>query len=87
MTLSPEIEQALARKRRNLAVVIAAALCLWLGAQWVSAKLGHTPIFSTMVNGITLVAFFWCMIVSYQIWRIRREHYRENLRAEGKPHA
>ena len=82
MTLSPEIERTLARKKRNVAVVITAALCLWLGAQWISAMIGHTPVFSTMVNLITLAAFFWTMIVSYQIWRMRRA-----IRAEDKPRA
>ncbi len=86
MTPSLKLEQTLARKLRGVAVVITAALGLWLAAWWVHSKFGVTPIFTTMLNLITMVAFFWCMFASYQIWRIRRQ-IRAQAKAEGSPRA
>ncbi|HBQ36811.1 MAG TPA: hypothetical protein DD729_08265 [Rhodobacteraceae bacterium] len=82
MTSSPDLELLLRQKKRAVAVVITFALALWLGAWWVRGQFGVTPIFTTMLNLITLAAFFWSMIASYQILRIRRQ-----IRAEAKPEA
>ncbi len=82
MTPSLELEQTLARKLRGVAVVITVALVLWLAARWVHSEFGVTPIFTIMLNLVTMAAFFWCIFTSYQIWRLRRQ-----IRAEDKPRA
>ena len=73
MTLSPDQEQALARKSRMVAVVIAVVVALWMGAQWVGGQIGLDPKFAFLFDLAALAAFFWTMIVTYQIWRTRRD--------------
>ncbi len=73
MTLSPDQEQALARKSRMVAVVIAVVMVLWMGAQWVGGQIGLDPKFAFLFDLAALAAFFWTMIVTYQIWRTRRD--------------
>ena len=74
MTLSPENEKALARKARMVAVVITVAMVLWMGAQWFGGRLGIDPKFVFLFDLAALAAFFWTMIVTYQIWRTRRDN-------------
>ena len=73
MTLSPDQEQALARKSRKVAVVIAVVVVLWMGAQWIGGQVGLDPKFAFLFDLAALAAFFWTMIVTYQIWRTRRD--------------
>ncbi len=73
MTLSPDQEQALARKSRMVAVVIAVVVVLWMGAQWFGGRIGLDPKFAFLFDLAALAAFFWTMIVTYQIWRTRRD--------------
>ncbi|AXX97372.1 DUF5337 domain-containing protein [Profundibacter amoris] len=73
MTLSPDQEQALARKSRMVAVVIAVVVVLWMGAQWIGGRIGLDPKFAFLFDLAALAAFFWTMIVTYQIWRRRRD--------------
>ncbi len=73
MTLSPDQEQALARKSRMVAVVITVAMVLWMGAQWIGGQMGMNPKFAFLFDLAALAAFFWTMIVTYQIWRTRRD--------------
>ncbi|WP_428544362.1 DUF5337 domain-containing protein [Profundibacter sp.] len=73
MTLSPDQEQALARKSRMVAVVIAVVVVLWMGAQWIGGQVGLDPKFAFLFDLAALAAFFWTMIVTYQIWRTRRD--------------
>ncbi len=73
MTLSPDQEQALARKSRMVAVVITVVVVLWMGAQWVGGQIGLDPKFAFLFDLAALAAFFWTMIVTYQIWRTRRD--------------
>ncbi len=74
MTLSPDQEQALARKSRMVAVVIAVVVVLWMGAQWIGGQIGLDPKFAFLFDLAALAAFLWTMIVTYQIWRTRRDN-------------
>ena len=73
MTLSPDQEKALARKARMVAVVITVAMVLWMGAQFFGGRLGVNPKYVFLFDLAALAAFFWTMIVTYQIWRTRRD--------------
>ncbi|HHI71762.1 MAG TPA: hypothetical protein ENJ91_12225 [Rhodobacteraceae bacterium] len=74
MTLGPEQEKALARKARMVAVVITVAMVLWMGAQWIGGRIGLAPKYAFLIDLAALAAFFWTMIVTYQIWRTRRDN-------------
>ena len=73
MTLSPDQEEALARKARMVAVVIAVTMVLWMGAQWLGGQIGMQTKFVFLFDLATLAAFIWAMINTYQIWRMRRD--------------
>ena len=73
MTLSHDQEEALARKARVVAVVIAVAMVLWMGAQWIGLQIGLQPRFAFLFDAVTLAVFVWAMINTYQIWRTRRD--------------
>ncbi|PIE16441.1 MAG: hypothetical protein CSA68_02495 [Rhodobacterales bacterium] len=65
-------ERALASRSRRLFVVICSALGLWVVARLAGISYQAMPVTNTLLNLILLAAFFWCMIVSYQIRRTRR---------------
>ncbi|MCF6315758.1 MAG: DUF5337 domain-containing protein [Marinosulfonomonas sp.] len=73
MTLSPDQEEALARKTRMVAVVIAVTMVLWMGAQWLGGRIGIETKYVFLFDLATLAAFIWAMINTYQIWRTRRD--------------
>lgn len=70
--MSPDKEQILARRSRSVALVIAGAMLLWLGAQWVGGQLGWSPRLVFLFDLAAIAAFVWSMAVIYQIWRSRR---------------
>ncbi|MDF0599226.1 DUF5337 domain-containing protein [Psychromarinibacter sp. C21-152] len=67
-------DKALARQARQVAVVIVATLVLWLGAQYAGAALGLTPRVVLLFDFLALAGFLWAIIVTYQIWRKRRDN-------------
>jgi len=73
MTLSPDQEEALARKTRVVAVVITVTMLLWMGAQWLGGLIGLQTRYVFLFDLATLAAFIWAMINTYQIWRTRRD--------------
>ncbi|MAY34139.1 MAG: hypothetical protein CMM86_16225 [Rhodovulum sp.] len=64
--------EAIRRQGRTAAIVIAGAMVLWMLAQFLGAKLGIAPRFMFLIDMATLAAFFWALVVTYQIWRLRR---------------
>ena len=66
-------EPALARQGRLVALVIAAAALLWLAAQWLGPRLGLAGKYALLIDFAALAAFVWALIVTYRIWRRRRE--------------
>lgn len=61
-----------ARQARLVAVVLAATMVLWMGAQWLGGKLGLEARFVFLFDLLAIAAFVWAMVVTYQIWRGRR---------------
>jgi len=66
-------EQALARKGRVAALVIAGAMLIWLAAQWIGPQLGLAGRYALLVDFAALAAFVWAFIVALQIRRARRQ--------------
>ncbi len=58
---------------RMVSVVIAATMIAWLGAQFIGRQLGLPGRYAILFDLAALAAFFWSMVVIYQIWRARRD--------------
>jgi len=73
MPLSPDEDRALARQGRIVSLVIAGTMLLWLAAQVLGPRLGLDGKYALLVDFAALAAFVWALIVTYRIWRRRRE--------------
>jgi Family of unknown function (DUF5337) len=61
-----------AAQARLVAVVLAATMVFWLGAQWLGGQLGWETRYVFLFDLAAIAAFLWAMVVTYQIWRGRR---------------
>ena len=68
----PELNRRSGHEGRVVAVVIAATALLWLGAQWIGGQMGWASRYVFLIDFLALAGFLWAMIVTYQIWRKRR---------------
>jgi len=66
-------DRALAMQARLAAVVMAVTMLAWLGAQWLGGQLGWDPRFVFLFDFAAMAAFFWALVVTWRIWRRRRE--------------
>ncbi len=73
MTRREEEDRRLARQGRIVAVVIAAAMILWMGAQWLGGYLGLEARYVFLFDFAAMAAFAWGLIVTWQLWRKRRD--------------
>ena len=62
-----------ARKSRRVGIVIAVTMALWLAAQWVGGLQGWPARYALLADLAALAAFVWALVVTYQIWRKRRD--------------
>ena len=65
-------DMLVARKARLVGLVLAATMALWIGAQVVGGEMGWDTRFAILFDFAALAAFFWALVVTYQIWRARR---------------
>ena len=66
-------ERVLARQGRLVALLVAATMLMWMGAQWVGRELGWEARFAILFDLAALAAFVWALFVTYRIWRKRRD--------------
>lgn len=71
--LSREEEAALARKGRIAALVIAGTMLIWLAAQVIGPAVGMAGRYALLFDFAALAGLFWALVVTYQIWRARRQ--------------
>jgi hypothetical protein len=62
----------LAGQAKLVAIVIAGTMLLWMGAQWLGGQLGWDTRYAFLFDFAALAAFFWALVVTWQIWRARR---------------
>lgn len=74
MTKPTEKDKALARQARMVAIVIAVTMILWMGAQFAGSRLGLEERYAFLFDFAALAAFIWAFVVTYQIWRKRRDN-------------
>ena len=59
---------------RQAAVMIAATMVVWMGAQWLGGQLGWQARFVFLFDLAALAAFVWAIYVTFRIWRMRRDN-------------
>lgn len=67
-------ERAQAAQMRLAAVVIAVAMVLWLGGQWLGGRLGLDPRYAFLLDFAALAAFVFAFVVIWRVWRKRQEN-------------
>ena len=68
-----DMDRALGRQGRIVALVIALTMILWFVAQWAGDWLGLPGRYAFLVDLFALAGFLWALIVTWQIWRKRRK--------------
>ena len=71
--MAPDPDLRMARKARLVAIVLAATMVLWMAAQWLGGRLGLEARYVFLFDFAALAAFFWALVVTFQIWRARRD--------------
>jgi hypothetical protein len=71
--MSAEQDRSTARQARLAAIVMAATMVLWLGLQWLGGKFDWQARWVFLFDFAALAAFFWALVVVFQIWRKRRD--------------
>lgn len=66
--------KAMQKQGRIVALVIAGAMLIWLGAQVLGPMLGLAGRYAILIDLLALAAFLWAMIVTIQIWRATRQN-------------
>jgi hypothetical protein len=73
MTENRDRDRQTARQARVVAVVIAVTMVLWMFAQWIGGEMGLEARYAFLFDFLALAGFLWAMIVTFQIWRKRRD--------------
>jgi len=61
------------KKGRNASLVIAGSMLVWLGMQWVAVELNISSRYMLLVDLAVMAAMVWSLVVTFQIWRTRRD--------------
>lgn len=69
----PDKDRQLERKTRRMAVMVAATMVLWIGAQWLGGTHVVPMRYVILFDLAALAAFLWAMVVIYRIWRDKRQ--------------
>jgi len=72
MSQGTDPERGLARQARVVSVVIALTMILWMAAQWIGGAYGLPDRYVFLFDLLALAGFLWALIVTWQIWRKRR---------------
>ena len=68
--MTPAAEEAArARTGRMVALVIACAMILWLGAQWLGGRIGLDPSYAFLFDLAAMAALIWSLVVTARLWR------------------
>ncbi|RGP37844.1 DUF5337 domain-containing protein [Pseudotabrizicola alkalilacus] len=68
----PKQARKLANQARLVAIVLAGTMLLWMGAQYLGGQMGWDPRYVFLFDFAAIAAFFWALVVTYQIWRNRQ---------------
>ena len=62
-----------AKKGRTASLVIAGAMLIWLATQWAAVQLDISSRYMLLLDLAVMAAMVWSLIVTFQIWRARRD--------------
>lgn len=71
--MADESDRRTARTGRIVGLVIALTAALWVGVQVFGPQLGLAGEYAFLADLAALAAFAWCLIVTYGMWRKRRD--------------
>lgn len=74
--MAKEDDIATAKSARNVGVVMAMTMIVWMGAQLFGASLGLPPRLVFVFDTAALVVFLWALVATYRIWQKRRDGRR-----------
>lgn len=66
-------DDAIAKKGRMVALVIAGAMIFWIGGQFLRTQLALPLRFAFLIDFMAIAAFVWALVVILQIWRARQD--------------
>ena len=67
-------DKAQSRQARVVSIVIALTMILWMLAQYLGTKLSFSERYMYLFDFFALAGFLWALIVTWQIWRKRRDN-------------
>ncbi len=67
-----ERDRRLVRQIRIAAIVMAATMILWMGAQYLGGQLGWPIRFAFLFDLAAFAALVWALVVTYWVWKERR---------------
>ncbi|MEM9795126.1 MAG: DUF5337 family protein [Pseudomonadota bacterium] len=73
MTGPSQHDMAIARRQRRIGMVILGTFVTWALAQFVGARLGLPLRWIALVDLAALAALGWALVLTYGVWRMRRE--------------
>ncbi|MBC6438795.1 MAG: DUF5337 domain-containing protein [Rhodobacteraceae bacterium] len=74
MPCAPDPENRNVRRIRLVAIVMALAMVLWMGAQVLGGQLGLPVRYVFLFDLAAIAALVWALIVTYQVHKARRGH-------------
>ncbi len=61
------------RQIRRAAIVMAATMVLWMGAQFVGGQMGWPTRVAFLFDLAAIGALVWALVVTYWVWKERRQ--------------
>lgn len=54
------------------AIVILVTMVVWMGASFIGGQIGLPTRFAFLFDLAAMAAFFWALVVLFQVWRARQ---------------
>ena len=71
--MPPQHDHIQAKKGRTAGLVIAGSMLVWLGMQWAAVELNMSSRYMLLLDLAVMAAMVWSLVVTFQIWRTRRD--------------
>ncbi len=64
----------LKRQARIASIVILITFPLWMGVSYIGGRMGLEARYAILADLAALAAFFWALVVLFQVWRNRQRN-------------